>query len=50
MLQETGVCTVPGNTFGESCRNSLRISYATTFDKIEAAFDRMAPWLAKQSF
>ncbi|MFV8834805.1 pyridoxal phosphate-dependent aminotransferase [Aquisalimonas sp.] len=50
MLQETGVCTVPGDAFGEHCSNSLRISYSTSLDKIEEAFERMVPWLAKQDF
>lgn len=50
MLEETGVCTIPGDTFGESCRNALRISYATALDKIEQAFERVMPWLEKQSF
>lgn len=50
MLEETGVCTIPGDTFGESCRNALRISYATALEKIEQAFERITPWLEKQSF
>ncbi|MFO7859386.1 MAG: pyridoxal phosphate-dependent aminotransferase [Ectothiorhodospiraceae bacterium] len=50
MLEETGVCTVPGDAFGESCSNSLRISYSTSLEKIEEAFERMIPWLAKQDF
>ena len=50
MLQEIGVCAIPGDTFGESCRNGLRLSYATSLDRIEAAFERMIPWLEKQSF
>ena len=50
MLQETGVCTVPGDAFGESCNNSLRISYSTSMDKIEEAFERIVPWLSKQDF
>lgn len=48
MLREVGVCTVPGDAFGESCRNSLRISYSTSMAQIEEAFKRMKPWLAKQ--
>ncbi|MEX0791833.1 MAG: aminotransferase class I/II-fold pyridoxal phosphate-dependent enzyme [Pirellulaceae bacterium] len=48
MLEEIGVCVVPGEAFGESCINSLRISYSTSMDKIEQAFERMIPWLAKQ--
>lgn len=50
MLRETGVCTVPGDAFGESCPNSLRISYSTSIESIEAAFERMIPWLEKQKF
>ena len=50
LLVETGVCTIPGGAFGKSCNNALRISYATGMDQIEAAFERMIPWFAKQSF
>jgi aminotransferase len=50
LLSETGVCTIPGSTFGESCRNALRISYAASLDRIQAAFERMIPWFEKQSF
>jgi len=50
MLEETGVCVVPGDAFGESCTNSIRISYSTSLDKIEEAFARIKPWLAKQNF
>ncbi|MHC2066327.1 pyridoxal phosphate-dependent aminotransferase [Bremerella sp. T1] len=48
MLEDIGVCVVPGEAFGESCNNSLRISYSTSMEKIEEAFQRMIPWLAKQ--
>jgi aspartate/methionine/tyrosine aminotransferase len=48
MLEEIGVCVVPGEAFGETCINSLRISFSTSMDKIEQAFERMIPWLAKQ--
>ncbi len=50
LLRETGVCTIPGDAFGASCRNALRISYSTSLDQIEKAFERMTPWLARQSF
>jgi aminotransferase len=50
MLQETGVCTVPGDAFGEHCTNMLRISYATSMDQIEEAFSRIIPWMEKQKF
>lgn len=50
MLKEVRVCTIPGVTFGHSCNNALRLSYSTSIPNIEAAFERMIPWLAKQSF
>lgn len=50
MLEETGVCVVPGDAFGETTPNSLRISYSTSMQQIEEAFARMIPWLAKQRF
>ncbi|KAB7623724.1 pyridoxal phosphate-dependent aminotransferase [Alkalilimnicola sp. S0819] len=48
MLEETGVCVVPGDAFGDTTPNSLRISYSTSMEQIELAFERMIPWLAKQ--
>ena len=48
MLEEIGVCVVPGEAFGESCINSFRISFSTSLENIEEAFKRMLPWLAKQ--
>ncbi|MBL7251936.1 pyridoxal phosphate-dependent aminotransferase [Alloalcanivorax sp. C16-2] len=50
LLRETGVCTVAGETFGDSCSNSLRISYSTSLDQIEAAFERIIPWMEKQDW
>jgi aminotransferase len=50
MLKEIGVCTIPGGAFGKSCNNALRISYATSIEQIEMAFERMIPWLSRQSF
>jgi aminotransferase len=48
LLEETGVCAVPGDAFGESCTNSLRISFSASMENIEEAFRRMIPWFAKQ--
>lgn len=48
MLEETGVCVVPGDTFGDSTANALRISFSTSMEKIEEAFSRIIPWMAKQ--
>jgi len=50
MLKETGVCVVPGDSFGEGCTNALRFSFSTTCEKLDAAFDRIIPWMAKQNF
>lgn len=50
MLKEIRVCTIPGGAFGRSCNNALRLSFATSMDQIEAAFERMIPWLSQQSF
>ena len=50
LLRETGVCTIAGDTFGESCRNALRFSYATSIENIERAFERIIPWMEKQDF
>ncbi|HSR61929.1 MAG TPA: aminotransferase class I/II-fold pyridoxal phosphate-dependent enzyme [Gammaproteobacteria bacterium] len=50
MLRETGVCTIPGETFGESSSNALRISYSTSMENIEEAFRRIIPWFEQQDF
>src|SRR5699024_7845363 len=50
MLREIGVCTVAGETFGDSCGNALRISYSTSLEQIEAAFERIIPWMKKQDW
>ena len=50
LLKETGVCTIPGETFGVSCHNALRLSYSTSLEKIERAFERIIPWMEKQDF
>ncbi|MBE0509063.1 MAG: pyridoxal phosphate-dependent aminotransferase [Marinospirillum sp.] len=48
MLDETGVCVIPGDAFGEECSNYIRISYSNSMEQIEEAFERMIPWLKKQ--
>jgi len=50
MLRETGVCTVPGDAFGDSCLNSFRISFSTSMEKLEEAFERLIPWFERQRF
>jgi len=48
MLEETGVCVIPGDAFGESSTDLLRISYSTSMENIEQAFERIIPWMGKQ--
>ncbi len=36
-----GVVTVPGSGFGKYGKNNIRMSYATSYDKIEEAIDRL---------
>lgn len=50
LLKETGVCTIPGETFGSHCSNALRLSYSTSLESIERAFERIIPWMEKQDF
>ncbi|MFB4205210.1 Aspartate aminotransferase [wastewater metagenome] len=48
MLEEIGVCVIPGDAFGETTSNAIRISYSNSMEQIEEAFERMIPWLADQ--
>ncbi|WP_435103824.1 pyridoxal phosphate-dependent aminotransferase [Arhodomonas sp. AD133] len=48
MLEEIGVCVIPGDAFGDTTTNAIRISYSNSLDQIEQAFERMIPWLAEQ--
>ncbi|MDN5939277.1 MAG: aminotransferase class I/II-fold pyridoxal phosphate-dependent enzyme, partial [Salinisphaera sp.] len=48
MLEEIGVCVIPGDAFGEQSTGLLRISYSTALENIEEAFARMQPWLERQ--
>lgn len=50
LLEETGVCVIPGDAFGDSCANAIRISYSNSMERIEEAFERIIPWMAKQRF
>ncbi|QJD58048.1 aminotransferase class I/II-fold pyridoxal phosphate-dependent enzyme [Pseudomonas sp. gcc21] len=50
LLKETGVCTIPGETFGSHCSNAIRLSYSTSLENIDKAFERIIPWMEKQDF
>ena len=41
LLQEERVAVVPGNAFGEAGRGFVRCSYATAYEKIEEALERL---------
>jgi len=47
LLDEAGVAVVPGEAFGEA--RCVRISYANTFERIEAGAERIAAAVAKLS-
>jgi aminotransferase len=47
LLQEEKVAVVPGNAFGESGRGFVRACYATAYDKIEEALERMARFMRR---
>ena len=47
LLTEEHVAMVPGSAFGESGRGFVRASYATAYDKIEQALERVARFVAR---
>jgi len=47
LLKEEHVAVVPGRSFGEAGKNFLRCSYATSYDKIEIALERIRKFLKR---
>jgi aminotransferase len=47
LLQEERVAVVPGSAFGESGRGFVRCSYATAYQQIEEALERMARFMRR---
>jgi len=45
LLEETGVAVVPGDAFGEGGQGHLRVSYATGFEELETALDRIESFI-----
>jgi aspartate/methionine/tyrosine aminotransferase len=45
LLDEAGVATLAGTSFGEYGKGYLRLSYATSLENIEKALTRMREWL-----
>ena len=48
LLDETGIATVAGTSFGEFGEGFIRFSYAASRDAIEDAMTRLGEWLARQ--
>ncbi len=47
LLQEENVAVVPGNAFGSAGEGCVRACYATAYDKIEIAMDRLAAFVGR---
>ncbi len=49
LLEEAGVATVAGTSFGRFGEGYLRLSYANSVDNIRAAMERIRAWLGRQA-
>jgi aminotransferase len=47
LLAEERVAMVPGSAFGPSGAGFVRASYATAYEKIEEALERLARFMAR---
>jgi aspartate aminotransferase len=47
LIDGAGVATTPGSSFGSHGKDHLRLSYATSRDRIQEGLKRMAAWQAK---
>ena len=47
LLEEIGIATVAGTSFGQYGEGYLRLSYANSLENIRAAMERMGDWLRK---
>jgi aspartate/methionine/tyrosine aminotransferase len=45
LLEKAKVLVVPGTEFGEHGEGYIRMSYATSYEKIQEAMDRIDVWL-----
>lgn len=48
LLEREKVALVPGNAFGATCADHVRISYASSFDNLKEAIARMRRYLEKR--
>lgn len=49
MLNEAGVITIPGGSFGPNGEGHLRLSFGGTESEIDTAFDRIEQWLQERT-
>jgi aminotransferase len=49
LLEEERVAVVPGQAFGESGKGYVRMSYATAYEKIEVAIERLASFTMRHT-
>ena len=47
LLDEVGIATIAGTSFGQYGEGYLRVSYANSLENIRTAMDRMGEWLRK---
>ena len=47
LLEEEHVAVVPGSAFGESGRNFVRMAYATAYEKLEEALNRIESFMRR---
>ncbi|MAS96588.1 MAG: aromatic amino acid aminotransferase [Verrucomicrobiales bacterium] len=47
LLEEENVAVVPGNAFGEAGEGCVRACYATSYEKLEVALDRIASFVSR---
>jgi aminotransferase len=47
LLQEERVAVVPGSAFGASGRGYIRCSYATAYEQLEEALERMSRFMRR---
>lgn len=47
LLEEENVAVVPGNAFGEAGEGCVRACYATSYEQLETALDRMAAFVGR---
>jgi aminotransferase len=50
LIQEEAVACVPGNAFGPSGEGHVRMCYATAYEKLEEALDRIGSFVERYRY